>query len=56
MTEGWPLRMAEIYSGESLRNYGIEIDGVGSAAFAAFIKAETERWSPIVKATGISFE
>ena len=41
---------------ESLRNYGIEIDGVGSAAFAAFIKAETERWSPIVKATGISFD
>jgi tripartite-type tricarboxylate transporter receptor subunit TctC len=40
----------------SLRNYGIEIDGTGSAAFSAFIKAETDRWSPIVKATGISFE
>jgi tripartite-type tricarboxylate transporter receptor subunit TctC len=41
---------------ESLRNYGIEIDGVGSAAFSAFIRAETDRWSPVVKATGLSFE
>jgi tripartite-type tricarboxylate transporter receptor subunit TctC len=41
---------------ESLRKYGIEIDGVGSSAFAAYIKAESDRWSPIVKATGITFE
>jgi tripartite-type tricarboxylate transporter receptor subunit TctC len=41
---------------DRLRKYGIEIDGVGSAAFAAYIKSESERWSPIVKATGITFE
>jgi tripartite-type tricarboxylate transporter receptor subunit TctC len=40
----------------SLRNYGIEIGGAGSSAFAAYIKSQTARWSPIVKALGITFE
>jgi len=40
----------------SLRKYGIEIDGVGSSAFATYIKTESDRWSPIVKAAGLTFE
>jgi tripartite-type tricarboxylate transporter receptor subunit TctC len=40
----------------ALRKYGIEIDGVGSNAFAAYIKTESDRWSPIVKAAGLTFD
>jgi tripartite-type tricarboxylate transporter receptor subunit TctC len=41
---------------DSLHKYGIDIDDVGSSAFATYIRSETNRWSPIVKAAGISFE
>lgn len=41
---------------DSLRKFGIDIGDTGSAAFAAYIKSESDRWSPIVKATGITFE
>jgi putative tricarboxylic transport membrane protein len=41
---------------ESLRKYGIELSDTGSAAFAAYIKSESDRWSPIVKALGVTFE
>lgn len=41
---------------DSLRKYGIELGDTGSAAFAAYIKSESDRWSPIVKALGITFE
>ena len=41
---------------DNLHKYGIELGDTGSAAFAAYIKSETDRWSPIVKALGITFE
>jgi tripartite-type tricarboxylate transporter receptor subunit TctC len=41
---------------ESLHKYGIDIEGTGSNAFAAYIKSESDRWSPIVRAAGITFE
>jgi tripartite-type tricarboxylate transporter receptor subunit TctC len=40
----------------SLHKFGIDIGDTGAAAFAAYIKSESDRWSPIVKATGITFE
>ena len=40
---------------ESLRKYGIELGGVGAEAFAEFIKSESDRWSPILKAIGVTF-
>ena len=40
---------------ESLRKYGIELEGVGAEAFAEFIKSESDRWSPILKAIGVTF-
>jgi tripartite-type tricarboxylate transporter receptor subunit TctC len=40
----------------SLRKYGIEIEGVGSEAFAEYIKSETDRWTPILKAISVTFE
>jgi tripartite-type tricarboxylate transporter receptor subunit TctC len=40
---------------ESLLKYGTELGDTGAEAFAAFIKAESERWTPILKATGIKF-
>jgi putative tricarboxylic transport membrane protein len=40
---------------EGLRKFGIELDEVGSEAFAKFIKSESARWSPIVKAIGVTF-
>jgi tripartite-type tricarboxylate transporter receptor subunit TctC len=39
----------------SLLKYGIEIEGVGSEAFAEYIKSETDRWTPILKAIGVTF-
>jgi tripartite-type tricarboxylate transporter receptor subunit TctC len=41
---------------DSLHKYGIELGDPGSAAFAAYIKSESDRWSPIVKTLGITFE
>lgn len=41
---------------ESLHKYGIDIERTGSNAFAAYIKSESDRWSPIVRAAGITFE
>jgi tripartite-type tricarboxylate transporter receptor subunit TctC len=41
---------------DNLRKYGIELGDTGSAAFAAYIKSESDRWSPIVKSLGITFE
>lgn len=40
---------------ESLLKYGTELGDTGGEAFAKFIKAENERWTPILKATGITF-
>jgi tripartite-type tricarboxylate transporter receptor subunit TctC len=40
----------------ALLKFGIEIDNVGAEPFADFIHAESKRWTPILKDTGITFE
>lgn len=40
----------------SLHKYGIDIGGAGSSVFAQYIKSESARWSPIVKALHLTFE
>jgi tripartite-type tricarboxylate transporter receptor subunit TctC len=40
----------------ALLKFGIEIDNVGPEPFADFIHAESKRWTPILKDTGITFE
>ena len=37
---------------ERLTQLGFEIDGRGAADYAAFIRSETERWTPIIRAIG----
>jgi tripartite-type tricarboxylate transporter receptor subunit TctC len=40
----------------ALLKYGTELDNVGSEQFAEFIQAESKRWTPILKETGVTFE
>ncbi len=40
----------------ALMRFGIAIDEVGAEPFAEFIHAESKRWTPILKASGITFE
>jgi tripartite-type tricarboxylate transporter receptor subunit TctC len=40
----------------ALLKFGIEIDNVGPEPFAEFIHAESKRWTPILKDSGITFE
>ena len=40
----------------ALLKFGIEIDNVGPEPFAEFIHAESKRWTPILKESGITFE
>jgi tripartite-type tricarboxylate transporter receptor subunit TctC len=37
---------------ERLVQLGFEVDGRGAAQYAAFIRAEAERWTPIIRAIG----
>jgi tripartite-type tricarboxylate transporter receptor subunit TctC len=37
---------------ERLVQLGFEIDGRGAAQYAAFIRSEAERWTPIIRAIG----
>ncbi len=39
----------------SLAKFGTTLEGVGADRFAEFIRAENARWTPILKATGITF-
>jgi tripartite-type tricarboxylate transporter receptor subunit TctC len=41
---------------ESLRKYGVELNSVGAQAFAAYMRSESDRWSPVLKSIGIKFE
>jgi tripartite-type tricarboxylate transporter receptor subunit TctC len=47
---GEALRAPEVR--ERLSQLGFEIDGRGSAEFAPFIRVETARWTPIIRASG----
>ena len=40
----------------ALLKYGTQLDSVGSESFADFIHAESKRWSPILKESGVTFE
>lgn len=40
---------------KGLEKYGTDIGDVGAEPFAAFVKAEQARWTPILKATGVKF-
>jgi tripartite-type tricarboxylate transporter receptor subunit TctC len=40
---------------KGLLKYGTELDNVGADQFADFIHAESKRWTPIVKAAGVTF-
>ena len=48
------LKSSEI--GESFDRFGVEIASAAPAQFAATLKADYERWGPIVKASGFSVE
>jgi tripartite-type tricarboxylate transporter receptor subunit TctC len=37
---------------ERLEQLGFEVDGRGAAAYAAHIRAEAARWTPIIRAIG----
>jgi tripartite-type tricarboxylate transporter receptor subunit TctC len=37
---------------ERLVSLGFEVDGRGAAQYAAFIRSEAERWTPIIRAIG----
>jgi tripartite-type tricarboxylate transporter receptor subunit TctC len=41
---------------ENMRNFGMQPASTGPAAFAATIKADLERWAPIVKSSGFTAE
>lgn len=41
---------------ERLRKYGVELDSVGAQAFAAYMRSKSDRWSPVLKSIGITFE
>ena len=40
---------------KGLEKFGTELDNEGADGFAAFLRSETKRWTPLMKAAGITF-